>query len=117
VTCPNGKTARAVESGKAEFLVEDCQRCKLKASCTTSDHRTVALHPNEALLIQLRRRKETPKGRAELRERVVVEHRLARVSSVQGNKARYAGARKNELDLNRTAAVLNLQEVARLRAA
>jgi hypothetical protein len=117
VTCPNGKTARAVESGKADFSVEDCARCKLRPSCTTSDHRSVALHPNEGMLIQLRRRKETQQGRAELRERVVVEHRLARVSSVQGNKARYAGARKNELDLNRTAAVLNLQEVARLRAA
>jgi hypothetical protein len=117
VTCPSGKTARAVASGKATFAVEDCQRCKLRASCTTSDRRSVALHPNEAMLIQLRRRKATPQGRAELRERVVVEHRLARVTAVQGNKARYSGARKNELDLNRTASVLNLQEVARLRAA
>lgn len=117
VTCPSGKTAHAVESGKATFAVEDCQRCKLRASCTTSDRRSVALHPNEAMLIQLRRRKATPQGRGELRERVVVEHRLARVSAVQGNKARYSGARKNELDLNRTASVLNLQEVARLRAA
>jgi len=117
VTCPNGKTARAVESGKATFSVEDCQHCKLKPSCTTSNSRSVALHPNEGLLIQLRRRKATRRGRAELRKRVAVEHRLARVSMVQGNKARYSGARKNELDLNRTAAVLNLQEVARLRAA
>ncbi len=117
VTCPNGKTARAVESGKATFRVEDCQRCKFKPSCTTSSSRSITVHPDEALLIQLRRRKATPEGRAELRERVVVEHALARVTTVQGNKARYAGARKNELDLNRAAAVINLQEVARLRAA
>ena len=117
VICPSGKTAHASASGKATFAVTDCQRCKLRPHCTTSDRRSIAVHPNEELLMQLRRRKATTQGRAELRERVVVEHRLARVSAVQGNKARYAGARKNELDLNRTASVLNLQEVARLRAA
>jgi hypothetical protein len=117
VTCPNGKTARAVDSGKATFLVEDCSRCKLKRSCTTSESRSVALHPNEGMLIQLRTRKATRSGRAELRKRVVVEHKLARVGQIQGDDARYAGARKNELDLNRTAAVINLQEIARQRAA
>jgi hypothetical protein len=117
VTCPNGKTARAVDSGKATFAVEDCSCCKRKPSCTTSDSRTVALHPNEGMLIQLRTRKSTRNGRAELRKRVVVEHKLARVSQVQGADARYAGSRKNELDLNRTAAVINLQEISRRRAA
>jgi hypothetical protein len=117
VTCPNGKTARAVDSGKATFALDDCQRCKLKSSCTTSESRSITLHPNEGMLIQLRRRKATRTGRAELRKRVRVEHKLARVASVQGETARYAGARKNELDLNRTAAILNLQEVARSRAA
>jgi hypothetical protein len=82
VTCPNGKTARAVESGKATFAVEDCSRCKLKPSCTTSASRSIALHPNEGMLIQLRTRKSTRKGRAELRKRVVVEHKLARVGAV-----------------------------------
>jgi hypothetical protein len=69
------------------------------------------------MLIQLRRRKATRTGRAELRKRVTIEHKLARVECIQGDTARYAGVRKNELDLNRTAAILNLQEVARLRAA
>lgn len=117
VTCPNGKTAHAVDSGKATFAVEDCRTCKLKPRCTTSKSRSVALHPNEGMLIELRRRKATRKGRAELRKRVTVEHKLARVGRIQGDTARYAGVRKNELDLNRTAAILNLQEVARLRAA
>lgn len=117
VTCPNGKTARAVDSGKATFSVDDCQRCKLKSSCTTSESRSIALHPNEGMLIQLRRRKVTRRGRKELRKRVKVEHKLARIAAVQGDTARYVGARKNEFDLNRTAAILNLQETARLRAA
>lgn len=117
VTCPNGKTAHAVNSGKATFAVEDCRKCKLKPSCTTAEARSVTLHPQEGLLIQLRANKSTPAGRAELRKRVAVEHHLARVASIQGDTARYSGARKNELDLNRTAALINLQEVARCRAA
>jgi hypothetical protein len=117
VTCPNGKTATAAPSGKVEFAVADCSRCKLKASCTTAASRCITLHPAEALLIQLRRRNATRAGRAELRQRVGVEHRLARIGAAQGNKARYFGARKNELDLNRSAAIVNLQEVARRRAA
>jgi hypothetical protein len=48
---------------------------------------------------------------------VAVEHRLARVGLIQGARARYKGARKNELDLNRAAAVANLQEAQRLREA
>ena len=49
------------------------------------------------------------------RARTVVEHKLARIDAVQGDHARYKGVRKNELDLNRAAAVINLQEIARLR--
>lgn len=117
VTCPNGKTAIAGPSRKAEFAVEDCRRCELKPRCTTAEHRSLTLHPMEAMLVQLRRKNATRRGRAELRQRVRVEHRLAHISATQGNKARYFGARKNELDLNRSAAVVNLQEVARRRAA
>ena len=117
VTCPNGVTVNATPAGKVIFSVEDCGRCKLKSRCTTAPRRWMQLHPMEDLLIKLRRRNDTRPGRAELRERVAVEHRLARIGATQGNKARYFGARKNELDLNRSAAVVNLHEVARRRAA
>jgi hypothetical protein len=117
VTCPNGKTAIAVESGKATFSVDDCGRCKLKPQCTTSKQRSVTLHPAEDLLVLLRTKKATKSGRAELRKRVAVEHKLARIGGIQGDTARYRGARKNELDLNRSAAIANLYEVARRRAA
>lgn len=69
------------------------------------------------MLLELRRAQQSPSGRAEYRARTSVEHRLARIDAVQGDSARYKGTRKNELDLNRTAAVVNLQEVARLRRA
>jgi Transposase DDE domain/Transposase domain (DUF772) len=116
VTCPNGKTAIVVDSGKATFSVNHCGRCKLKSECTTSTHRSVTIHPAEDLLIPLRTKKATKAGRAQLRKRVAVEHKLARIGGIQGDTARYCGARKNELDLNRSAAIANLHEVARRRA-
>src|SRR4029078_2201344 len=67
---------------------------KLKPSRTTSRSRSIALHPNEGMLIQLRRRKATRTGRAELRKRVTIEHKLARVECIQGDTARYAGCAK-----------------------
>ena len=117
VTCPNGITVATTPSGAASFDADDCGRCSLKPQCTSAPHRTIKLHRMEGMLVDLRRRNSTRAGRAELRERVTVEHRLARITATQGNKARYFGARKNELDLNRSAAIVNLQEVARRRAA
>jgi hypothetical protein len=117
VTCPDGKIAHVFPGGTAWFSVDDCSACALKSKCTNSPFRSVTLHPAEDLLIQLRARKITKSGRAELRKRVGVEHRLARIGHTQGDTARYRGARMNELDLNRSAAVVNLFEVARRRAA
>lgn len=117
VTCPAGKTATVTGCGRVEFARADCSRCRLKPQCTRAPNRTIQVHPAEALLIQLRARNATKRGRAELRRRVAVEHQLARIGAVQGSKARYRGARKNELDLNRSAAIVNLHEVARRRAA
>jgi hypothetical protein len=81
-----------------------------------AERRTIQIHRQEDLLIQLRRRSSSRPGRAELRKRVAVEHRLARVGAIQGDRARYRGARKNELDLNRAAAIANLHVLAALRA-
>jgi hypothetical protein len=117
VTCPNGVTVTATPGGKAIFDEGDCSRCKLKPACTTAKHRWITLHPMEGMLVHLRRRNATKGGRAELRQRVEVEHRLAHIGATQGDTARYFGARKNELDLNRAAAIVNLQQVAHRRAA
>lgn len=117
VTCPSGETAQIFDSERVEFAVGDCRKCKLKKDCTNAPARTIKIHPAEDLMIKLRQRKGTKAGRRELRKRVAVEHQLARVDATQGDTARYRGARKNELDLNRTAAVINLFEVARSRAA
>ena len=59
-------------------------------------------------LAALRSTHATPAGRAELRERVAIEHSLARISQTQGDRARYLGTRKNLYDLRRHAAIANL---------
>ena len=84
------------------------------ARCTASSNgRSVAIHPDEALLADLRQRQQTPAGRAKLRERVKAEHALAHIGHRQGRRTRYRGTRKNQLDLRRVAVVHNLHVIAR----
>jgi transposase len=87
------------------------------ARCTASPAgRSVAIHPDERLLAALRVRQPTVLGRAQLRERVAVEHDLAHSGHWQGRRARYRGTRKNLFDLRRCALVNNLHVLARLPA-
>ena len=115
VACPAGEVTNITAKGAAVFPEAMCGTCALKPSCTRSKRKSLQLHRNEDLLVELRGAQATAEGRAEYRNRTAVEHRLARVDAIQGAKARYKGVRKNELDLNRSAALVNLQEIARLR--
>ena len=119
VVCPAGVSARVADSLLARFPSATCKPCQLRSQCTTArrNGRTVAIHPEEALLIQLRRDLKTTDGRAALRQRTTIEHSLARLGRIQGPRARYKGTRKNTLDARRCAAVDNLQTLARLREA
>jgi Transposase DDE domain/Transposase domain (DUF772) len=114
LTCPAG-VAMPFQPGKTvHFPKATCAACPLRARCTTSNHgRSVSIHPDERLLAELRQRQQTPEGRAELRERVAVEHALAHVGHWQGRRARYLGTRKNLFDLRRVAVVHNLHVIAR----
>jgi transposase len=114
LTCPAG-VSMPFEPGKTvRFPKGTCAACPLRARCTASSNgRSVAIHPDEALLAELRHRQQTPEGRAELRERVAVEHALAHVGHWQGRRARYRGIRKNLFDLRRVAVVHNLHIIAR----
>jgi hypothetical protein len=119
VECPAAQTAPIV-SGRAtvQFPAQTCRACSLRDACTTAaDGRSISLHPQEALLQELRATMRTPDGRADLRHRTTVEHSLARLDQTQGKKARYKGARKNTLDVRRCATVINLQSLARLEPA
>jgi hypothetical protein len=114
LTCPNQVTMPFVVGGKVQFPAATCQRCPLRERCTTSTRgRSVQIHPDERLLVELRQRQLTPAGRAKLRERVAVEHTLAHIGHWQGDRARYLGVRKNLFDLRRCAVVHNLHVIAR----
>ena len=114
LTCPNSVVMPFTPSGKVQFPAQTCRACPLRERCTTSPRgRSVQIHPDERLLVELRTRQQTSPGRARLRERVHVEHALAHVGRWQGDRARYLGLRKNLFDLRRVAVVHNLHVIAR----
>lgn len=121
VICPAGiSTSIRKTSSSARFPPKTCTACCLRSQCTSAKPergRTISIHPQEDLLLVLRAAANTNEGRTRFRRRVTIEHSLARIQRIQGNRARYKGVRKNTLDARRTAAVANLQRVARLRAA
>jgi len=114
LTCPAGVTMPFQSGRTVRFPKGTCASCRLRERCTTSSNgRSVSIHPDEELLAELRQRQKTPEGRAQLRERVAVEHALAHIGHWQGRRARYNGTRKNLLDLRRVAVVHNLHVIAR----
>jgi DDE family transposase/transposase-like protein DUF772 len=114
LTCPAGVAMPFAPGKTVRFPKGTCAACPLRARCTASGNgRSVSIHPDEELLAELRHRQQTPEGRAQLRERVAVEHALAHVGHWQGRRARYRGTRKNLFDLRRVAVVHNLHIIAR----
>lgn len=116
ITCPGGHTEAFRLGTVVEFPATGCDRCPLRAQCTTAalgHGRTVSIGEDEPFQHRLRQRAVTRAGRAQLRQRVEVEHRLAHLGARQGRRARYKGGRKNLFDVRRTAAVLNLQTIQR----
>jgi hypothetical protein len=114
LTCPNDMVMAFAPGRSVHFPKAACAACPLGVRCTTSSTgRSVAVHPDEALLVELRQRHQTPQGRARLRERTKVEHSLAHIGYWQGRRARYLGPRKNLFDLRRAAVVHNLHVIAR----
>jgi Transposase DDE domain len=116
IACPNGQVQRFTVGTVVEFDPDVCDRCALRAQCTTAEFghgRSVAIAENEALQHRLRQQIQTSVGRAALRERTMIEHKLAHISQRQGNAARYVGVRKNTFDLRRASAIQNLETLHR----
>jgi hypothetical protein len=113
LTCPAGVTMNFEPGTTVRFPKHTCATCPLRERCTTSGNgRSVAIHPDEELLAELRDYQATPAGRTRLRERVKIEHALAHIGHWQGRRARYRGTRKNLFDLRRVAVVHNLHVIA-----
>jgi hypothetical protein len=117
ITCPNGQTQRFQPGTQVKFTASICDRCPLRDQCTPATKgigRRVWIGEDEPLQKRLRRLAASPEGRAQLRERVPVEHRLAHIGQRQGPRARYLGVRKNNFDLRRVAALQNLETAQRV---
>jgi hypothetical protein len=116
ITCPAGEEERIEFGSVTEFDPEACDHCELRAQCTAATPgtgRSVNIAEDERLQQRLRKRLATPRGRAKLRERVGVEHKLAHLVRRQGRRARYRGVRKNLFDLRRASAIQNLETIQR----
>jgi Transposase DDE domain/Transposase domain (DUF772) len=116
ITCPAGEVEPFEAGQQVHFDPEACGPCARRANCTQASSgkgRSVTMGDDEALQKRLRRLQSTKSGRARLRQRVPVEHRLAHIANRQGPHARYRGTRRNNFDLRRLGAIQNLEAVAR----
>jgi hypothetical protein len=116
VTCPAGHTTaefQRFKDGRRVFTIGNaCSCCTMRSECTRSSNgRTINVHPQELLLREARERQQTQEGRDHLRERVVVEHRLARLGQLGIGQARYIGIQKTLFQLMIAASVANLRRV------
>jgi DDE family transposase/transposase-like protein DUF772 len=114
VTCPGGQTTgrftQDKAGGKTFQFGRRCEGCPLRAHCTrAAGGRTLQVHPQEALLQAARSAQGTQAGRAHLRERVVAEHRLARLGQLGVGQARYRGRQKSGFQLLVLATIANLR--------
>ena len=116
IACPNGQVHGFSFGTVVEFDPDVCDRCLLRAQCTTVEvghGRTVAIAENEPLQQRLRKQIQSAAGRRALRDRTMIEHKLAHISQRQGRCARYVGVRKNTFDLRRASAIQNLETLQR----
>lgn len=120
LTCPAGQVERFEPGDVVEFDPETCGSCPLRAGCTHSASgrgRTIKISDDEAAQKRYRKLQATRPGRARLRQRTGIEHRLARLARRQGPRARYRGVRKNLFDLRRMATIANLEVIQARMAA
>lgn len=117
VECPWGRRVterRRSKDGTLTFnFAPYCVRCPLRHACVQARHlktgRSISVHPEERLLQAARAFQATPEGKKVLRERVGVEHALARLARLGIGQARYFGRKKTRLQLLTCAAVVNLR--------
>jgi hypothetical protein len=119
--CPAGQTTRAYHSagegrgGRFTFAAADCQACPLRPRCVKGQGpRTLTVQAEERLQQQARAHNQSEAGRKSLRERVVVEHRIARLVGLGIRQSRYFGRKKTCLQVVMAAVVANLTLVVGL---
>jgi hypothetical protein len=121
VACPNQQTVKierhADGSGTARFR-SFCRACPLRDRCTKARAgRTIAIHPNEAILTQARARNQDPVWRARYRAvRPKIERKLGHLMRRRhgARNARVRGRSKVDADFNMLATAINVARLAAL---
>lgn len=113
VTCPNGVSRRMTAKGNVTFGVA-CRGCPLRARCTANKNgRSVAVHPQDALLRRARRdwREDEALRETYRRHRPMVERSISWLIGPSGRcrKLRYRGVAANDVWLHLRMAGLNLR--------
>ncbi|MGH8518731.1 MAG: IS1182 family transposase [Panacagrimonas sp.] len=121
VTCPAGQTAQIRTEPKgarrARFAKAACDHCQLRDRCVqpAGGFKAVLLAPEEELLIAARHALQDPATAEHLRRtRPRVERLLGLLAHrYRARKSRYIGTRKARLQAAWTAALVNLNPIAR----
>ncbi len=118
VRCPAGQTtndyrsAGEAQGGRFVFAAATCQACPWRPRCVRGQGpRTITIQAEEGLQQHAPAHNQTEAGRQSLRERVVVEHRIARLVQLGIRKSRYFGRTKTCLQVVMAAVVANLSLV------
>jgi len=115
VTVTPGVGKPKVRVKKFHFPRELCRACPRYAECVTDKRgrgRTITLHPDEARLQAARAFEQTDYFREQYHQRVVVEHRIARLVQLGIRQSRFRGRTKTAFQLLMAATVANLTLVA-----
>lgn len=129
VRCPMGHETRTwgwvwvkpgagpekVRTKRFAFAKETCRACPRYGECVTGKRRPgrqITLHPQEAKLQAARAFEQTEYFQEQYCQRVVVEHRIARLIQLGMRQARYFGRAKTRLQLFLAATVANLTLLA-----
>src|ERR1019366_5362479 len=119
VRCPAGQTTNDYRSagegqgGRLVFAAATCQSCSLRSQCMRGKGpRTLAIQAEEDLQQRARMHNQSEAGRKTLRQRVVVEHRIARLVQLGIRQSGYFGGAKTCLQVVMAAVVANVSLVA-----
>ena len=118
VRCPAGHTTTAYHTagdhrgGRFVFADATCQACPVRSQCVRGQGgRSISIQPEERLQQQARAHNQTEAGQQSLRERVVVEHGIARLVRLGIRQSRYVGKTKSRFQVIMAAVVANLSLV------
>jgi hypothetical protein len=119
VRCPAGQTTNDYRSGgegqggRFVFAAATCQACSLRSQCVRGkESRTLTIQAEEGLQQRARGHNQSAAGRKSLRQRVVVEHRIARLVQLGIRQSRYFGRTRTCLQVVMAAVVANVSLVA-----